>query len=124
MIRRSEEEKFNLIKQFKESGLSMLQWCNNNHIASSSMHAWLKKYDDKYYKSNIGLKSKTTNNTNSEIKFVELDNTITDTKSIDTEKNIEDKIVLEYKDFKINITDSTNTKLLKKILKVVTTINV
>lgn len=124
MIYRSDEEKINLIQQFKESGLSMLQWCNNNHIASSSMHTWLKKYNNKNYKSNNRLKSKTTNNANNEIKFVELDNTNTNAKSISNEKNTANKIVLEYKDFKINITDSTNTKLLEKILKVVTTLNV
>ena len=118
MILRSDEEKLNLIKQFKESGLSMYQWCKNNHISNSCMHAWLKKYDN-----NTSLKSKTTNtkknnSNNNEIKFVEVNNTITNIKSKDTVKTNVNEIVLHYKDFKINVSNSTNIDLLEKILNV------
>ena len=118
MTLRSDKEKINLIKQFKESGLSMYQWCKNNHIANSCMHAWIKKYDN-----DIRLKSKTTNNDN-EIKFIEVTKDSINSKSNNTIKTTDNDIVLEYKDFKINISNTTNMNLLENILKVVSKINV
>ncbi len=108
---RSKEEKLKLIEDYKASGLSMSKWCAANGIATSTMHTWLASTNNKKNK------SKTTKS-NKKAKFIEVPKA-TMAKSLDN-----NKVTLEYKDFKISISDSHDILLLKDILKVVTELNV
>ena len=105
---RSKEEKLKLIEDFKASGLSMSKWCAINEMATSTMSTWLAKTNNK----NKKVKS------NKKAKFIEVPKT-TMAKSLDN-----NKVTLEYKDFKISVSDSQDMLLLKDILKVVTELNV
>ena len=108
---RSKEEKLKLIEDFKVSGLSMSKWCATNGIATSTMSTWLAKTNNK------NKKTKTVKS-NKKAKFIEVPIT-TMAKSLDN-----NKVTLEYKDFKIYVSDSQDILLLKDILKVVTVLNV
>ena len=107
---RSKEEKLKLIEDFKASGLSMSKWCAINGMATSTMSTWLAKNNNK-------KKTKTVKS-NKKAKFIEVPKT-TMAKSLDN-----NKVTLEYKDFKISVSDSQDMLLLKDILKVVTELNV
>lgn len=112
---RTKEEKVKLIEEYKASGLSMNKWCIANGIATSTMSTWLTKTSDKNKKSK---KIKVANKTKKKAKFVEV------TTPINTAVATDSKVILEYKDFKISISDSLDVLLLKDILKVVTELNV
>lgn len=108
---RTKEEKLKLIEEYEASGLTMNKWCLANGVATSTMSTWLAKANNK----------KTINKPNTskkKAKFIEV------TTPIKTTTAHNNKIVLEYKDFKISISDSSDILLLKDILKVVTNINV
>ena len=77
------EEKKKLITDFKASGLSMTKWCKEQGIATSTMSKWIKKYAPQQQKA----------------KFIEIPKTI-------KEKRYNKPIVIEYKDFKISISES------------------
>ena len=109
---RTKEEKVKLIKEYKASGLSMNKWCIANGIATSTMSTWLAKTNNKK------KKTKTTSKAKKKVKFVEVTTPIKTTSATDS------KVILEYKDFKISISDSLDVLLLKDILKVVTELNV
>lgn len=109
---RTKEEKIKLIEDYKASGLSMNKWCFENGIATSTMSTWLAKINNK------NKKTKTKSKSNKKAKFVEV------TTPIKTSITSASKVTLEYKDFKISISDSLDILLLKDILKVVTELNV
>ena len=108
---RSKEEKLKLIENYKASGLSMSKWCAANGIATSTLSTWLASTNNKK------KKTKSTKS-NKKAKFIEVPKT-TMVKTLDN-----NKVTLEYKDFKISISDSQDILLLKDILKVVTELNV
>lgn len=109
---RTKEEKLKLIEEYKASGLTMNKWCLANGIATSTMSTWLAKTNNKK------KKTKTTSKAKKKVKFVEV------TTPINTAVATDNKVILEYKDFKIFISDSLDVLLLKDILKVVTELNV
>lgn len=103
-IQRTNEEKQKLVSEFKESGLSKVQWCQNNNIPISTFNGWLfpKKQNSK-----------------NKCKFVEI--------NISTEESDKSKtepITIEYKDFKINILQNIDAVVLTEILKGVIQANV
>ena len=108
---RSKEEKLKLIEDFKASGLSMSKWCATNGIATSTMSTWLAKTNNK------NKKTKTVKS-NKKAKFIEVPKTTI------VKSSGNNRVTLEYKDFKISVSDSQDMLLLKDILKVVTELNV
>ena len=92
----------------------MNKWCIANGIATSTMSTWLAKTNNK----NKKTKTKSKSNTNKKTKFVEV------TTPIKNAIKLNSIVTLEYKDFKISISDSLDVLLLKDILKVVTELNV
>ena len=109
---RTKEEKLKLIEEYEASGLTMNKWCLANGIATSTMSTWIAKTNNKK------KKTKTTSKSNKKAKFVEV------TTPVKTVTTINNKVIVEYKDFKISISDSLDVLLLKDILKVVTELNV
>ena len=73
-IRRTAEEKTALIKQWKESGLSILKWCRENKISEPTFRGWVipkvKKSTAVSNSSNfIELKDARDNNVDIKIKY-------------------------------------------------------
>lgn len=116
---RTKEEKLKLIEDYKASGLSMNKWCIENSIATSTMSTWLAKTNNNNKKTkNNNKKTKNKSKSNKKAKFVEVTTPIKNAIKADS------IVTLEYKDFKISISDSLDVLLLKDILKVVTELNV
>lgn len=44
IIRRTEQEKLNLIDQWEKSGLPIKTFCEQHHFSDSIFHTWLTKY--------------------------------------------------------------------------------
>ena len=44
IIRRTEQEKLDLIEAWEKSGLSIKRFCNQHQFSDSLFHAWLNKY--------------------------------------------------------------------------------
>jgi transposase-like protein len=44
IIRRTEQEKLDLIEAWEKSGLSIKRFCHQHHFSDSLFHAWLNKY--------------------------------------------------------------------------------
>jgi transposase-like protein len=44
IIRRSEEEKLELIAKWESSGLPIITFCNQHNFSDSLFHTWLNKY--------------------------------------------------------------------------------
>ena len=109
---RTKEEKLKLIEDFKSSELSMNKWCIENNIATSTMSTQLAKTNNKK------KKTKNKSKSNKKAKFVEVTTPIKNAIKSDS------IVTLEYKNFKISISDSLDVLLLKDILKVVTELNV
>ena len=77
-IKRTKEEKQKLVSEFKKSGLSKVQWCQNNNIPVSTFNGWIFPNNQK---------------TKEKCQFVEI--------NVPTAKT--ELISIEYKNFKINI---------------------
>ncbi|MEI6949613.1 transposase [Paraflavisolibacter sp. H34] len=43
-IKRTDEEKLDLIHQWKKSGLPIAAFCRQHHFSDSLFHSWLKEY--------------------------------------------------------------------------------
>lgn len=104
--RKTKEEKFRLIADYKASGLSMAKWCDANGIPASTLAGWLR-----------GKNTNTTKPKN-KAKFVEV--------TLPTEPIIMEppNITIEYKTFKISISADVDFGLLENTLRVVGRINV
>ena len=96
-IKRTKEEKQNLVSDFKKSGLSKVQWCQNNNIPVSTFNGWIFPNNQK---------------TKEKCKFVEINIPTNETNTIKTES-----ISIEYKDFRINIPQNIDSATLLEILK-------
>ena len=103
---KTSEEKQRLIEDFKVSGLSMNKWCQTNGIARSTMSGWL------------GPIRKNKTNQTKKAKFIEIP------KEDIKQKCNPNSIKIEYRDFKISISESFDTTILLDILKVVAQVNV
>ena len=95
--KRTKEEKQKLVSEFKKSGLSKVQWCQNNNIPVSTFNGWI-------FPKNQKAKEK--------CKFVEINIPTNETNTIKTES-----ISIEYKDFRINIPQNIDSATLLEILK-------
>ena len=103
-IKRNKEEKQKLVSEFKKSGLSKVQWCQDNNIPISTFNGWLFPNNQK---------------TKEKCKFLEI-NVPTDK----TNKHKTESISIEYKDFKINIPQNIDSEAITEILKGVIKANV
>ena len=101
----TEEEKRNLVQTFMGSGESMQLWCKKMNLPYSTFHGWVKKYK--------GLEEHT---------FIEL--TPSAPPKVTTSNEKPSSILIEYENFKINITKDVESCFLEKVLKVVATLNV
>lgn len=96
-IKITKEEKQKLVSEFKKSGLSKVQWCQNNNIPVSTFNGWIFPNNQK---------------TKEKCKFVEINIPTNETNTIKTES-----ISIEYKDFRINIPQNIDSATLLEILK-------
>lgn len=104
--RRTKEEKFRLIADYKSSGLTMTKWCKKNDIPASTLAGWIR--NGKAHDSTLEKKAK----------FVEV--------SFSTEPVMEKKadIVIECKDIKVIVPAGADSKSVENVLRVVTQLNV
>lgn len=102
--KRTKEEKQKLVSEFKKSGLSKVQWCQNNNIPVSTFNGWI-------FPKNQKAKEK--------CKFVEINIPTDKTNTIKIEP-----ISIEYKDFKVNIPQNIDSATVSEILKGVIKANV
>lgn len=104
---RTLEEKQLLISKYKESGLSLNQWCTSNNVAPSTITDWM-------YPERRKAKSKHKKN----VDFIEVP---TEVSSI-TGKS--DSLRITCNSIEIKVTTETDFTLLKNVLEVVKSIDV
>lgn len=94
--RKTKEEKFKLIADYKASGLSMTKWCEANGIPTSTLAGWLRG------------KKVTTEKPKNKARFVEI--------AFPAELSAKNTaaITVEYKAFKIIIPAGADFKSLEK----------
>lgn len=97
--KRTLEEKEMLIKSFIESKNSVAVWCRDNQIPITTFNGWMKKRKAKV--TFLPLKSANTaiNNSSEKLKQAEL--------------------IIEFKEFKFNISNDSSVELLEKAIRVV-----
>ena len=103
-IKRNKEENNKLVSEFKKSGLSKVQWCQDNNIPISTFNGWLFPNNQK---------------TKEKCKFLEINVPTDKTNTHKTES-----ISIEYKDFKINIPQNIDSEAITEIFKGVIKANV
>ncbi|MGL5259522.1 MAG: IS66 family insertion sequence element accessory protein TnpA [Lachnospiraceae bacterium] len=101
----TEEEKRNLVQTFMGSGESMQVWCKKMKLPYSTFHGWVKKCKEM-----------------EEYAFIELTPSAPPKVTASNEKP--SSILIEYENFKINISEDVELCFLEKVLKVVATLNV
>ena len=101
----TQEEKSNLVQAFMESGESMQVWCKKMKLPYSTFHGWVKKCKEM-----------------EEYAFIEL--TPSAPPKVTTPNEKPSSILIEYENFKINLTEDVESCFLEKVLKVVATLNV
>ena len=101
----TEEEKSNLVQTFMESGESMQVWCKKMKLPYSTFHGWVKKIKEL-----------------EEHAFIEL--TPSAPPKVTTSNEKPSSILIEYENFKLNISEDVESCFLEKVLKVVATLNV
>jgi transposase-like protein len=102
----SEEEWRIRFEKYKQSGLSIKSWCAKNKINASTLHYWIKKFDE--------VKEQNISPPNTQFAEVALksDNT-NDSRSTESKK-----LFLSYGSYTVGIEDSFNPVTLAELLKV------
>jgi hypothetical protein len=97
--KRTLEEKEMLINSFIDSKKSVAGWCRDNQIPITTFNGWMKK-----------RKTKVT--------FLPLKSTNTAIKN-SSEKSKQTELIIEFKEFKFNISNASSVELLEKAIRVV-----
>lgn len=97
--KRTLDEKENFISAFLKSNMSMAKWCKENQIPITTFRGWMKNKKGKV--TFIPLKPSDSNVNSTFEKAATLD------------------LIIEFKDFKFNISNDSSIELLEKTIKVV-----
>lgn len=105
--RKTKEEKLKLIADYEASGLSMSEWCIGNSISKSTFAGWIRNT-----KADVAKPK-------SKAKFVE----VTPPTGLQEQPELQARntadITVEYKAFKITISENVDIGTFENILKVV-----